>query len=140
MSLLNSGYWDTQYWLRRYWDPDYWCKYGQITIGKYGYWSTGHIPNNYWNARYWSFYGQTILDEYGYWSLGYIPNKYWDTHYWTILTDIFMTLPIKVFMFKDGGTPKTGLLPSVDVWVKASDGSIGTTPVPSIIENTQWSL
>jgi hypothetical protein len=40
---------------------------------------------------------------------------------------------IKVFMFRDSGTPKTGLSPIIDIFVKALDGSSAGS-APSVIE------
>lgn len=40
---------------------------------------------------------------------------------------------IKVFMIRDAGTPTTGLSPTIDLFIKTSDGST-IAPTPSIIE------
>jgi len=68
----------------------------------------------------------------GYFPSTYWPKNYWADDYWPDYAYVSGTI-IEVFMIRDSGTPQTGLAPIVDVFIKASDGTV-VTPTPTVIE------
>lgn len=68
----------------------------------------------------------------GYFPSTYWPENYWADDYWPDYAYVSGTI-IEVFMIRDSGTPKTGLVPIVDLFIKASDGTV-VAPTPSVIE------
>jgi len=68
---------------------------------------------------------------------GYFQSTYWSEDFftdafWQDYAYVSGTI-IKVFMIRDAGTPTIGLIPIVDLFIKASDGS-NVIPIPSVIE------